>query len=171
MRLCSTNEIDDLRVDGWFATRELNYFRSALSSNEFVQHLFNFFHGEVEAWPGFGKTERAIHVADTVHLNDAEASVLLVVRAEAAVVGTAIVNFGVIGHRNGAGFVVFAKCRVGFCVAVHKSLERPTLRAALAHVNLVVAQKYLSIDDSSAVRANAASQFIENVICIFSLLR
>ena len=96
---------------------------------------------------------------------------LLVVRAEAAVVGTAIVNFGVIGQRNGAGFFVFAECRVGFCVAVNKYLERAALRAALAHVNLVVAQKNLSVDDSSALGANAASQFIENVIRIFFLLR
>ena len=96
---------------------------------------------------------------------------LLVVGAEAAVVGTAVVDFGAVGQRNGARFVVFAECRVGFRVGVNKCLERSALRAALAHVNLVIAQKNLSVDDSSALRANAASQFIENVICIFFLLR
>ncbi len=89
-RLCGSDEIDDLRVDGRFTAGELNDFRSALRSNEVVQHLFNFFHGEVEAWPGFGKTEWAIHVADAVHFDDAQAGVLLVVGAEAAVIGAAI---------------------------------------------------------------------------------
>src|SRR5260370_41833799 len=95
---------------------------------------------------------------------------LLVVRREAAVVGTAIVDFGGVGQRNGARFVVFAECRVGFRVGVNKCLERSTLWAALAHINFVVAQKNLSVDDSSALGANAASQFIEDVICIFFLL-
>ncbi len=44
-RLCRTNEIDDQWVDGWFAARELNNFRGAFSSNEVVEHLFDFFHG------------------------------------------------------------------------------------------------------------------------------
>src|SRR5260370_3585124 len=96
---------------------------------------------------------------------------LLVVRAEAAVVGTAIVDFGAVGQRNGARFVVFAECRVGFRVGVNKCLKRSALWAALPHVNLVVTQKDLSVDDSSAVRANAARQFIENVIRMFFLLR
>ncbi len=166
-RLCSTNEINNLRVNRWFTARELNDFRRALRSNEVVQHLFNFFHGEVEAWPSFGKTERAIHVADAVHFDDAEAGVLLVVGAQAAVVRTTIVNFGAIGQRNGAGFVVFAKGRVRFRVGVNKRLERSALRAALAHVNLVVAQNDLCVDDFSAVRANAASQLVEDTIGIF----
>src|SRR5260370_26381342 len=96
---------------------------------------------------------------------------LLVIRAEAAVVGTAIVDFGVVGQRNGGRFVVFAECRVGFRGGVNKCLKRSALWAALAHVNLVVTQKDLSVDDSSALRANATSQFIENVIRIFFLLR
>ncbi len=96
---------------------------------------------------------------------------LLVVGAEAAVIGAAILDFGAVRQWNGARFVVFAECGVGFRIAVNKRLERPTLRAALAHVNFVVAQKNLSIDDSPAVRANAASQFIEDVIGIFFLLR
>jgi len=66
-----------------------------------------------------------IHVADAVHLDDAEACMLLVVGAEAAVVGTAVVDFGAVGQRNGARFVVFAECRVGLRVGVNKCLDGP----------------------------------------------
>src|SRR5258708_17447391 len=170
-RVCGAHEIDDLGMDGWFAARELNDFRSALRSDEVVEHLLDFFHREVEARTGFGEAERTIHITHTVHLDDAEARVLLVVRAKAAVIGTAIVDFGAVGQRNGTGFVVFAECRIRFRVGVNECFERSALRAALAHVNLIVAQKDLSIDDSSAVRTNAASQFIEDVIGIFFLLR
>src|SRR5216683_5965279 len=89
---------------------------------------------------------------------------LLVVRAEAAVVGTAIEDFGAVGQRNGAGFVVFAECRVGFRIGVNECLERPALRTALAHVNLVVAQNYLCIDDLTTVRADAACEFVKDVV-------
>ena len=54
-RLSGADEIDDLRVDGWFTARKLNDFRSAFRSNEVVKHLLDFFHREVEAGTGFGE--------------------------------------------------------------------------------------------------------------------
>jgi len=51
-------------------------------------------------------------------------------------------------------------------LGVNKCLEGRIVGSA-AHVNLVVTQKNLSVDDSSALRANAASQFIEDVIASF----
>src|SRR5260370_6606809 len=92
---------------------------------------------------------------------------LLVIRAESAVIGAAIVNIGPVGQRNGAGFVVFAECRVGFRIGVNECLERPALRTALAHVNLVVTQNYLCIDDLATVRADAACEFVKDVVGVF----
>src|SRR5260370_10415495 len=134
-------------MDGWFAARGLNDFRSALRSDEVVEHLFDFFHREVEARTGFGEAERTIHITHAVHLDDAEARVLLVVRAKAAVVGTAIVDFGAVRQRNGAGFVVLPECRAIFRVTVNIRLEWSAFRAALAHVNFVVSHTDLCIYD------------------------
>jgi len=71
-------------------------FRGALRSNEVVQHLFDFFHGEVEARSCVGKTERAIHVANAIYLDDSEASVLLVVRTKPQSWGQPSRNFGAV---------------------------------------------------------------------------
>ena len=91
---------------------------------------------------------------------------LLVVRTKTAIVGTAVVDFGAVRQGNGSRLVEFAKCCVGFRVRVNKCFERSALRAALAHVNLVVAENDLRIDDSSAFGADASSQFVEDVIGI-----
>ena len=91
---------------------------------------------------------------------------LLVVRTKTAIVGTTVVDFGAVRQGNGSRLVEFAECRVGFRVGVNKCFERSALRAALAHVDLVVAQNDLRIDDSSALGADAASQFVEDVVGI-----
>jgi len=78
---------------------------------------------------------------------------LLVVGAEAAVVGTAVVDFGAVGPTEWCQ--VCCICRMP-CRPPRRRKQVPrTVRiaAALAHVNLVIAQKNVSGDDSSALRA------------------
>ena len=91
---------------------------------------------------------------------------LLVVWAETTVVRAAIMDFRAVRQRNRAGLIEFSKCRVGFRVSIDKCFERSTLRAAFAHVNFVIAQNDLRIDDSSALGTDAAGQLVEDVIGI-----
>ncbi len=85
---------NDLRVDGRLAARELHDLRIAFGGDEAVQNVFHFFERQIEAGSRFGETERARHIARAVDLDDAEAGVLLVVGAEAAIVRAAVLDFG-----------------------------------------------------------------------------
>ena len=58
------------------------------------------------------------------------------------------------------------KPEVGLRIGVHERLERPAFGAALTHVDLVVTQNDVRIDDASTLRTNAASQFMEDVVRI-----
>src|SRR5260370_33270281 len=82
------NEVGNLRMDCGFASRELNDLGSAFGAHEVIEHLFDFFHGETEARTSVGKTKRAVHVAGTVHFNDAKAAVLRMIDAQSAVMRT-----------------------------------------------------------------------------------
>ena len=54
----------------------------------------NLLKGQAVANAGVGETDRAIQVAGSVDLDQSQAHVLLVLRAQAAVQGTAVVNLG-----------------------------------------------------------------------------
>jgi hypothetical protein len=45
-------------------------------------------------------------------------------------------------------------------------MKRPALGTALAHIDLVVAQKDFGIDDAPAIRTDAPGQFVEHIIRI-----
>src|SRR5258708_9601938 len=151
-------------MDGWFAAGELHDLGSTFGSNKVVQHLFDFFHGQTEARAGFRKTQRAIHIANAIHFDDAQTSVLLVVGAQAAIVRTSVLYLAASLQRNGSRLVVPAQGCVSFRVSVNKSLERSALRAALAHEDFVIAQDDLRVDNLAAFRTDAARQFVKDVI-------
>ncbi len=71
---------------------------------------------------------------------------------------------GAEGQRNGPGLVVLAVGDVGLRVAVDERLERAAGRTALPHVDLVVAQDHLGVDDPTALGADAARQLVEDVV-------
>src|SRR5258708_40302211 len=134
-------------MDGWFAAGELHDLGSTFGSNKVVRHRFDFFHGQTEARAGFRKTQRAIHIANAIHFDDAQTSVLLVIGAQAAIVRTSVLYLAASLQRNGSWLVVPPQGCVSFRVSVNKSLERSALRAALAHENLVVPQNYLRSEE------------------------
>src|SRR5947207_7253151 len=80
-------------------TRELNDLRLTLGLDKPVEHELNLLARELE--PGLGEVragvreaQRAIHVAGGVHLDERQAGVLLVLRAETAVQGTPVPDLG-----------------------------------------------------------------------------
>ena len=78
----------------------------ALGGHELIQNVLDFFQCEVKAGARIGEAQRAIHVAGAVDLDDAHAGVLLVVRAQAAVVGTPVFDLGGELEGNSARLVI-----------------------------------------------------------------
>ncbi len=162
-----TYEVQNPRMDGWLSARKLNYLGVPLGTNKVVEHCLDLFHRKAEAGPRIGKAERTIHVAGAVHLNNAQAGVLLMVGAQSAVVRASILDFGPESQRDRPRLVEPGKIGICLCVAVDKRFERPTLGAALGHVDLVVAQQDLCIDHFAAIWTNTPRELVEDVICVF----
>ena len=151
-------------MDRRLAAGKLHHLRITFGADVVVQNVFDFFERQAEPGPGFGKTQRTGHIAGAVHFDDAQAGVLLMVRAQAAIVRAAVLHFGRELHGNRARLVELRGIRIGLRVAINQPFEHAMIRAALAHVDLVVANQDVRVDHAPAFRANAARQFIEDVV-------
>lgn len=106
--LGGVDELEELFVDGRFATEEHHHFGFTLGGNERVEHPFTLRRGDgvaVGLVARVGETDRAVQVAVCVDLDQPQAGVLLVVRAQPAVTGTAVAHLGLKPQRKGARFV------------------------------------------------------------------
>lgn len=106
--LGGVDELEELFVDGRFATGEHHHFGFTLGGNERVEHPFTLRRGDgvaVGLVARVGETDRAVQVAVCVDLDQPQAGVLLVVRAQPAVTGTAVAHLGLKPQRKGARFV------------------------------------------------------------------
>lgn len=72
---------NDLTMDRWFAAGELDDLRVPLGLDQVIENSLHLFQGEVEADPGIGEAEGAVHVAAAIDFDDAQTGVLLVIRA------------------------------------------------------------------------------------------
>src|SRR5713226_375517 len=129
-RLRGLDEVDDLRMNGRLASRELHHFWRALSPDEIVQHGLDFLERQAEAGACGGEAQRAVHVAHAVDLDDPQTRVLLVIRAQSTVVGTTLLELAAKGQRDRPRLVVLAVGDIRFRVAVDESLERAAGRTA-----------------------------------------
>src|SRR5262249_47549951 len=100
-----TDDVEDLRMQRRLAAGELQQVRLALALDQEIEHAL-----DLREAPGAGERGRgareaggAREVAVLVHLQDREAAVLLVIGAEAAVVGAALVDSRVELERHVAG--------------------------------------------------------------------
>ena len=118
----------------------------------------------VRAQTMFGDSYVFVVFEDGTDLYWARSRVLEYVQQIQGRLGAAAVNFRSVCQRNGARFVVLTERGVGPSVAVNEGLEGAALRAALAHEDLVVAQNDLRVDDLATVGADAASEFVEDVV-------
>ncbi len=151
-------------MDRGLPAGELHDLGSALGGHQTVENLLDFLQRQIEAGAGVGKAQGALHVARRVDLDDAEAGVLLMVGAEATVIGAAVLDGGVERERDGAGLVESRGFGVQLGVAVDQRLELTVLRAALMQVDLVVAQEHLGINDPAALRTDAARELVEDIV-------
>src|SRR5215470_5966801 len=146
------------------AARELHNLGPALGPDELVQDSLYFLQGQVEARPGAREAEWAVHVAGAVDLDDAQARVLLVLRAEPTVIGAALTDLRVEREGDGAGLVEAGVADVGFGVGVDQGLEWAVVGTPLAHEYPALAKQDLRVDHAPAVRTDAAGQLIEDVV-------
>ena len=112
-----------MRVDRRLAAGELHHLRIAFCADVVVENVLHFFQRQAESRTRLGKAKRAGHVAGAVDFDDAQAGVLLMVRAEPAIVRAAVLHFRGELHRNRAGLVELRGTRVEL-----QRRRRPALR-------------------------------------------
>ena len=159
--LSGLNHLGQLRVDGGFPAAELDHLGVTLDFDESVKHGLNLFQGEAVADAGVGETDRTVQVAGGVDLDECQADVLLVLRAEPAVQGAAVLNLCAEIQRDGAGLVETHAADVHLGVRADNPLEPTVFGAALPHIDLVVADDYLRVDNRLAFRANGAGELVK----------
>src|SRR6266851_1745870 len=89
------------------------------------------------------------------------------IRTQSAIVWAAVSNLRSARERNCAGFVVLPEGAVCLSIAIDQSLEWSALGTPLPHIDLVVSQNHLCIDDLAAVWTNAASQLVKDIVGVF----
>src|SRR5258707_3495495 len=89
------------------------------------------------------------------------------IRTQSAIVWAAVSNFRSARERNCAGFVVLREGAVCLSIAIDQSLEWSARGTALPHIDLIVSQNHLGIDDLAAVWTNAASQLVKDIVGVF----
>ena len=154
-------------MDGGLPAGEHHHLRLALRGDEHVEHPVALLEGDrvaVGLVAGVGEADRAVQVAVGVDLDDPEAGVLLVLRAQPAVRRAAVLDLGLEGQRDRAGLVEPRRGQVRLRVAVDQRLELAVLPAALAQVDLVLADVDLGVDHHLAHRADALGVLDEHLV-------
>src|SRR5258708_4103808 len=104
---------------------------------------------------GPGKADGAVEVAVAVHLEDSQAGVLLVVRAQPAVEGAAPGEFGLGLQRDRSRLVEAYGLEVPVGTGVQECFEAAVVGAALPQVEAVVPDVDLGVEDDLADGADA----------------
>ena len=115
----------------------------------------------------FGEAKRASHVAGAVDLDDAETSMLLMVRTEAAIMRAPFFDLRSVRERDRARLVELAEGGIGFRVPIDQSFEGSTVGTALGHEHFVISEQDFGVDYFLAVGADTAGEFVEDIIGIF----
>ena len=158
------HHIQQLGMNGRFTSAELHHLRVPFRLHKPVEHPLDLSQSKAIAYSGVGETNRAIQVAGGVDLDKAQANVLFMLRAQSAVEGTAVQDFGAELQGHGPRLVELDGVHIHLSVGTNDALEPIVVRAPFAHVDLVVPDDHLSIDDPFAFGANAAGQLMEDVV-------
>src|SRR5580700_76119 len=142
-------------MDRRLAAGELQHAGAAFEVDEAVHHSAAGVEVEVgPARPGLGEAHRTLEIALRSDLDEGDACVLLMFRAEAAVVGTALIRLGSEDARQAGGLAKFMAVVVSD-VRADEVVHAPVLRTLLAEVDPLAADDDLGIDKAAAGRAKA----------------
>ena len=118
------------------------------------------------------EADRAVEVAVAVDLNEAQAGVLLMLRAETAVQRTAVHHLGAEPQRHRARLVVAQGAEVHLGVRAEQRLEPAVGWAPLPHNDPAALEQHLGIDRVQAPGAYAPGQLVEDIVRVtLDLLR
>src|ERR1700722_17605426 len=115
------------------------------------------------ARPRFGETHGALEITARCYLNQGDAGVLFVFGADAAIVGAALVWKRAVDARLASRLAELMAVIIGD-VGADEVLERAVFGASFAEVDAARADNDLGLDQSPAVRAEAASRTQVSVI-------
>jgi hypothetical protein len=154
-------------VDRRLAAGELDDLGLALGGDEAVKHEVDLLAREriaIRLVTRIGEADWAVEVAGGVDLDQCQAGVLLVLRAEAAVKRAPVSRLGLEFERERPRLVEAQLRHVELGVGVDKRLERSVLGAALAQHELVLPDVDLDVDDPLAERADRPRQLEEDLV-------
>jgi hypothetical protein len=157
---------EEIWVEGGLAAGELDYVGMALVADYSVEHLFNLGEGaELLAFGAAGGVaDGAAEVAIVADLDKGEAGVLLVVGAEAAVVGASPLDGSVVdlGHLGGLQ-EDFAAAAVVVDIVGDKDALGAVLGAAFEQVDIVVLENGFGFDFAIAGGADGDGYVVEEI--------
>jgi hypothetical protein len=144
----------------------LDYVGMAFVADDRVQHLFNLRESAelLALGAAGGVADGAAQVAVVADLDQREAGVLLVVGAEAAVVGASPLDGSVVDERHLGGLDEdFAAAAVVVDVVGDEDFFRTVLRAAFEEVDVVVLEDGLGFDFAVTGGADGDGYVVEEV--------
>ena len=134
------DDLQDLRMDCGFTAGQLQKVGLALAGHQRIHHPFNFCQRPMGSLRRgtVGKADRTGEIARLVHINQRQARMLLVVRAEPAIIGAAKLRAGL--HLQGpvAGFQIIMAEFVVSGVRRNQSLLNPVGLAALQIIDIAI---------------------------------
>src|SRR5829696_8105203 len=137
---CGGEDLQDLRMDGGLAARDLHQVGLAFASHQGVEHELDLAEAAmaVPLGRGIGEADGTGEIAGLVDLDDGQARMLLVVGAEAAIPGTAALGAGERRQRPVAGLEVLQGAPPVDRVVGHQGLHHAVLGTALGIIDAAV---------------------------------
>ena len=168
LALGNVQNFKELRVHGGFAAADLHHVGLAFIGHHNVEHPFYFFQGTVApvVRAALRVAGRAGQVAAVGHFHDGQAGVLLMVGAEAAVVGATEVGVGIEYPRHLAALDKVARIAVILDVRSDQYLLPAMFGTAFKHKHLVVFKNHLRIHAAQAAGAKGEGKIIVNIRAI-----
>src|SRR5579864_1518689 len=164
--LSHLHNLKKIRVHRGLSTGELDYIGMAFVADDCVQHFFDLLERAelVALRAAGGVADGTTQVAVIANLNQREAGVLLVVGAEAAVVGASPLHRRVVDQRHFRGLDEnLAAAAVVVDVVGNEDALSAMLRAALEQVDIAILKNSLGFDLVVARRADRYGYVIEKV--------
>jgi hypothetical protein len=126
---------------------------------------------QVIAGVGIGEAYRAAQVAAAGDLDNTDTGMLLVLGAQAAIVGAALFGGGCKVLGNSPRLVVFEPVQVPVSVREDECLMAAVLRAMFAQIDSIVTDEHLSVYHLTTFRAQTACDLVKDVVTNRSLRR
>jgi hypothetical protein len=149
-------------MEGGLTTAELHHLRVPFGWDESFEHGVDLFQTQVVPRSGVGKASGTRQVAAGIDLDEGQAGVLLVLRAQSTIFGAPLLYLGGELQGNGPWLVVLQGVDLPLGISRDHGLEPAVIGTSLPHEDPVFLQMNLGIDDLLALGTETPGQFIEH---------